>query len=84
MVAPAKANGADADFALKSTTELKFTSDNWDTLPRITVSAAEDTDSDAGTATINHTVSRGDYGSNIVTADNVAVYEVDDETLTTP
>ena len=81
-VTPSKASGGDADITLTTTTAPTFTPSNWSIPQTITVSAEEDPDSDAGTATIEHSVTGGDYGSNSVTADSVTVTEVDDEAET--
>ena len=60
---------------------LTFTTGNWSTAQTVTVSAAEDGDTAAGTATISHTVtSSGDYSG--VTASSVSVTERDLNTMT--
>ena len=56
---------------------LAFTSDNWDTAQQVTVSAAEDADAWNGSATIEHAVSGGDYGS--LTASSVTATESDND-----
>ena len=60
-------------------TSLTFTTANWNDAQEVTVSAAQDADADADTATIEHTVSGADYGS--VVADDVAVTVTEDEKL---
>ena len=50
---------------------LTFTTENWNTAQRVTVSAAIDKDDDDDAATIRHAVSGGDYAS--VAASNVSV-----------
>ena len=81
-VAVAKASGSDADVTV-SPTDLTFTADNWSTEQTVTVSAAQDADAAADMATVEHTVSGGDYGANSVTAQTVAVTVNDDETVST-
>ena len=56
---------------------LTFTTVNWSVSQDVTVSAAQDADADADTATIENTVSGADYGS--VVADDVAVTVTEDE-----
>ncbi len=56
---------------------LGFTAANWDTAQTVTVSAAEDADAVADTATLTHEVSGGDYDS--VKADAVAVRVTDND-----
>ena len=58
---------------------LTFTTVNWSVSQDVTVSAAQDADADADTATIENTVSGADYGS--VVADDVAVTVTEDEKL---
>ena len=81
-VAVAKASGSDADVTV-SPTDVTFTADNWSTEQTVTVSAAQDADAAADMATVQHTVSGGDYGANSVTAQTVAVTVNDDETVST-
>ena len=81
-VAVAKASGSDADVTV-SPTDLTFTADNWSTEQTVTVSAAQDADAAADMATVEHTVSGGDYGANSVTAQTVTVTVNDDETVST-
>lgn len=60
---------------------LEFTTSNWQTAQTVTVSAAEDADTDPDTATIVHAVSGANYGSatinditvNVTDNDNVGV-----------
>ena len=61
-----------------SPSPLTFTTENWDTAQTVTVEAAHDADADADTATIEHAVSGGDYGS--VNAADVVVTVTEDET----
>ena len=60
---------------------LTFTSSDWDTAQRVTVSASEDGDGAVDEATVEHTVSGGDYGSE--TASDVAVTVAENETAST-
>ena len=60
---------------------LTFTTVNWSVSQDVTVSAAQDADADADTATIEHTVSGANYGS--VIADDVVVTVTDDEKAST-
>ena len=64
-------------------TPLTFTAGTWSTTQTVTVSAAADTDAVNDTATVSHAVSGGDYGTNNVTASDVAVTVSDDETVST-
>ena len=59
---------------------LTFTTNTWNTAQTVTVSADQDTDSANDVATVQHTVSDGDYGANNVTAASVRVTVDDDET----
>ncbi len=58
--------------------ELTFTSANWDTAQRVTVTAAQDDDRANDVVTITHTVSGAEYGDDdqSTTADNVDVDSV--------
>ena len=47
-----------------STTTLYFNRNNWDTLQTVTLRAAEDSDTMAGTRSINHSATGGGYGAN--------------------
>ena len=58
-------------------TALEFTIGNWNTAQTVTVSAAADDDAQDDTGTITHEVTRADYGTNMVTADSVAVTVTD-------
>ena len=60
---------------------LSFTTNNWDTAQTVTVSAAEDDDAVGDTATIAHSVTGGDYGSE--SADDISVSVTDNETAST-
>ena len=61
---------------------LIFTTSNWNTAQTVTVSAAEDNDAAAGTATISHGVtSSGDYSGE--TASSVSVTERDNDSAST-
>ena len=73
-VTPSRTSG-DADVTVSGA--LTFTSDNWSSAQTVTVSAAEDLDSNDDTAVIDHAVSGGDYGSE--TAPSVTVTVDDDE-----
>ena len=62
-------------------TSLTFTTVNWNDIQEVTVSAAHDADTDADTATIEHTVSGANYGS--VIADDVVVTVTEDDRVST-
>ena len=81
-VTPSRTAGSSSDVTLDKTS-LTFTTGNWDTAQTVTVSAAEDADAEADAATIEHAVAGGDYGSNGVTASDVAVTVNDNETAST-
>ena len=72
----------DSDVTVSSS-NLAFTTSNWNTTQTITVSAAQDSDAEDDSATVEHTVSGADYGSNNVTADSVSITVTDDETAST-
>ena len=59
---------------------LTFTTGTWNTPQTVTVRGGQDADAENDAATIEHTVSGGDYQDNGVTAANVAVTVDDDET----
>ena len=77
-VTPSRSSG-DADVTVSGA--LTFTPDNWSSAQAVTVSAAEDLDSNNDTAVIGHAVSGGDYGSE--TARSVTVTVTDDESAST-
>ena len=62
---------------------LAFTPDNWDYSQAVTITAAEDGDVVDDTATVTHSVSRGDYRSVIVDDVLVTVTEPDPNALPT-
>ena len=62
-------------------TSLTFTTVNWSVSQDVTVSAAQDADAGADTATIEHTVSGANYGS--VIADDVVVTVTEDDRVST-
>ncbi len=64
-------------------TRLTFTPDTWDTEQTVTVSSAQDVDAEDDAATLEHTISGGDYGDNNVEAVSVTVEVDDDETAST-
>ena len=70
---------SDPDVTVSPAT-LTFTTGSWDTAQRVTVSGGQDADAEDDAATIEHTVSGGDYGANKVTAADVSVAVDDDET----
>ena len=70
------ASGSDEDITVDKTS-LAFTTDNWDAAQEVTVSAAEDTDTANGTATIDHTVSGGGYDN--VSVSSVTATEADND-----
>ena len=66
-----------------SPTALTFTAANWETAQTVTVTAAEDMDAVADPpVTITHAVAGGDYGANSVTAEDVVVTVVENDTPT--
>ena len=71
-----KKTGGDPHLTV-SPTSLTFTTGNWDTAQKVTVSAAEDADTRNGTATIIHSASGGGYDS--VTIDSVKATEADND-----
>ena len=62
---------------------LTFTAANWNDAQTVDVHAAEDADLEHDAATVQHTVSGGDYGANSVTAADVSVSVTDNETPST-
>ena len=62
---------------------LRFTASNWNVGQTVTVTAAEDADAVADTATVSHAVSGADYGSNGVTAASVSVTVEDNDSPST-
>ena len=72
------ASGSDADITVDKTS-LTFTPDNWNAAQEVTVSAAEDDDAINGSATIEHSVSGGDYAN--VTASSVTATEADNDAV---
>ena len=77
-VTPSRSSG-DTDVTVS--VALTFTPDNWSSAQPVTVSAAQDLDSNNDTAVIGHAVSGGDYGSE--TAGSVTVTVTDDESAST-
>ena len=77
-VTPSRSSG-DADVTVSGA--LTFTPDNWSSAQTVTVSAAQDLDSNNDTAVMGHAVSGGDYGSE--TAGSVTVTVTDDESAST-
>jgi hypothetical protein len=70
-VATARASGGDADLTVRTGASLTFTTANWNTPQNVTIAAAEDTDTTAGTATFNSTATGWTSGSLAATeADN--------------
>ena len=80
-VTPLLVTGSSSDVTVSAA--LTFTATNWDRAQTVTVSAAQDTDADNDTATLEYTVSGADYGANSVTAPDVSVTVDDDETTVT-
>ena len=72
--------GGNSDVTV-SPSPLSFTPSDWNEARTVTVSAVDDVDAQAGTATVSHVVSGADYGS--VSADDVAVTVPDDDTTST-
>ena len=75
-VAVSLASDSDEDITV-SDESLTFTAETWMTAQEVWVKAAEDEDGSNGTATIEHTVSGGDYNS--VTASSVTATESDND-----
>ena len=75
-VSVAKQSGGDDDLTV-SPTALTFTTGNWNTAQTVTVSAADDADTDDGAATFTHSASGGDYGSVVI--DSVKATESDND-----
>ena len=73
-VAVAPTTGSDTNVSAEPTS-LTFSTTNWSTAQTVTVSAAADSDVDDDTATIQHTVTGGDYEG--VPADSVSVTVTD-------
>ena len=73
---------SDSDVSVNKTA-LTFTEENWNTPQTVTVTAAPDVDAEDDAATIEHTVSGGDYGDESVTAASVTVEVADDDTAST-
>ncbi|MEU8266906.1 glycoside hydrolase family 48 protein [Sphaerisporangium sp. NPDC049002] len=70
-VTTTKASGGDADLTVQSGGSLTFTTANWNTAQTVTIAAAEDADTTAGTATFNSAASGWTTGSVTATeADN--------------
>ena len=78
-----KATGGDENLTL-SGSPLTFTDSDWDTAQTVTVSAAEDDDTAAGSATFEHGASSGDTRYHGQTIDNLVATEVDNDTLGAP
>ena len=75
-VTPSVAIGGSPDVTFSPAT-LRFTDETWDVEQTVTVTAAEDADAAADTATITHTSSGADYGGLTITSVNVTVTEND-------
>ena len=78
-VTPSLSPGSSPEVSVSPVT-LTFTPGNWATAQTVTVEADQDDDAEDDEATVEHEVSGGDYGSNGVTAADVAVTVDDDET----
>ena len=78
-VTPSLSPGSSPEVSVSPVT-LTFTPGNWNTAQTVTVEADQDDDAEDDEATVEHEVSGGDYGSNGVTAADVAVTVDDDET----
>ena len=79
-IAAAKTEGDDADLTL-SPPFLTFTTDDWSTAQTVTVSAAADDDTAAGTATITHSATSTDSAYNGITIASLTATENDDDTV---
>ena len=79
-VTATRKTGGDTDLSL-SGSPLTFTNGNWNTAQTLTVSAAEDADTSAGSATFQHSASSGDtnYDGNNVTISELVANEVDND-----
>ena len=71
-------SGDDADLTL-SPTSLTFSTTNWNAPQAVTVTAAQDSDTADGSATLTHTATSSDSGYNGVTIANVTATEDDDD-----
>ena len=78
-VTPSVAPGGDTDLALASSSALTFTRSNWSTAQTVRVNAAEDDDTAAGTATVEHRVASADAGYNGLDAPSVTATEADND-----
>ena len=80
-VTAARKNGGDTDLSI-SGSPLTFTDANWNTAQTLTVSAAEDGDTTAGSATFEHSASSGDssYDGASITISELVANEVDNDT----
>ena len=74
-----KSSDSDPDVTASPAT-LTFATGSWNTPQTVTVRGGQDADAENDAATIEHTVSGGDYQDNGVTAADVAVTVDDDET----
>ncbi len=74
-VTPASTNG-DISF---DPTSVEFDADDWDTFKTIEVTAGQDPEADAETATVTHTVSGADYGANNVEVTDVVNLDIADD-----
>ena len=79
-VTPSLATGSSSDVTFNPTS-LSFGTTEWDTAQTVTVSAAEDDDAVADTATIEHAAAGGDYAS--APTGEVSVTVTDDEQAST-
>ena len=77
-VSPSLSTGSSPEVSVSPAT-LTFTPGNWATAQAVTVKADHDDDAEDDKATIENEVSGGDYGSNGVTAPDVAVTVDDDD-----
>ena len=77
-VAVAKQSGGDAHLTVAPAL-LTFTTTDWSTAQAVTVSAADDPDTDNGTATIEHTATSTDSEYNAIAIASVAAREVEND-----
>ena len=82
-VGVSKSSGSSEDVTV-SVTSLTFPTNTWNIAQTVTVSADQDNDETNDAATVQHTVSGGDYGANNVTVASVRVTVDDDETPPLP
>ena len=78
-VSVAKQSGGDDDLSVDPA-ELTFTTDDWNTAQTVTVTAADDEDAAAGTASVGHAATSTDSDYGAITIASVTATEDDDDT----